>query len=407
MGGKALEEVVIVSAVRTPFSRFDSAMAEVASVDLAVTVMREAVARVNVMPEEVDEINYGSCMMAELALQTDIPDRQAALLAGFPAETISVTLDRACCSSLTAVRLGLRALLAGEAEICMAVGADNMPRAPHLAPGLRHGRRLGHVHLLDGLFELGYGAKGFAPFAVDAGEVAVAHGVSREMQDAWALMSQERYARARAAGKYTIGEELVELVIPRRRGAPVHIERDESPRSTSLEALAKLTPIYGSPTVTPGNAPPMSAGAGAILFMTRRQADKRGLTPLAVIRGSVAMATDPREIAVIPALTIRKVLERAGVHLGDIDLIEINEAFAAMPLVSLKILAEGDERLLSALHEKTNVNGGAIAIGHPVGASASRITMHLAYELRRRGGGLGVAAICGGLGQGEAIVLEV
>ncbi|MDD1721791.1 MAG: thiolase family protein [Euryarchaeota archaeon] len=401
------EDIVIVSAVRTPFSRFDSAMSEVPSIDLAVMVMKEVISRVGIRPEEVNEINYGSCIPAEYALEFDIPARQATLLAGFPDECISLTMDRACCSSLAALRMGVRAIQTGDAEIAMAVGSENMPRTPHLVPGLRQGKRLGHIKLVDCLFELGYTAKGFTPVAVDAGEVALKYGVTREMQDTWALGSQERYAKAFAEGKFKIGEELMSVVIPQKKGNSIVIDKDESPRKTNTEALSKLKPIYGSPTVTAGNAPPMSAGASAILFMTRGKAEQKGLKPLATIIVTVCSATSPRDIATIPAMTIRKALEKARLKIDDMALIEINEAFAAMPLVSTKILANENKKKWKDLQDKTNVNGGAIAIGHPVGASAARITMTLAYELRRRGGGYGIAAICGGLAQGEAIIIKV
>ncbi len=404
---KNKDEIVIVSAVRTPFSRFDTVMSDIASIDLGVMVMKEVIQRVGIKPEEVDDISYGTCVLAEAALETDVPARQATLLAGFPAENISVSLDRACCSSLTCLRLGVRAIKAGEAEIAMAVGAENMPRTPHLAPGLRRGARLGHIKLIDCLFELGYAAKGFNPVAKDAGEVALEYGVNREMQDAWALGSQEKYAKAYAEGKFKIGEELMPVVIPQKKGEPILIEKDESPRNTNIEALSKLKPIYGSPTVTAGNAPTMGAGASAILIMPRKKAEEKGLKPLATIVNIVASATEPRGIATIPAFTIQKALDGAGLTIDDMQLIEINEAFAAMPLVSTKILAKDDEKKWKEIQNKTNVNGGAIAIGHPVGASAARITMTLAYELRRRGGGYGVAAICGGLAQGEAVIIKV
>ncbi|MGA2330559.1 MAG: thiolase family protein [Syntrophales bacterium] len=399
--------IVMVSAVRTPFSKFDSAMADIPSIDLGVMVMKEVIERVKIKPEEVDDISYGSCIPAEVALETDVPARQATLLAGFPADNISLTLDRACCSSLTCLRLGVRAIKAGEAEIAMAVGAENMPRTPHLAPGLRKGTRIGHIKLIDCLFELGYTAKGFNPVAKDAGEVALEYGVTREMQDAWALGSQEKYAKAFAEGKFKIGEELMPVVIPQKKGDPIVIEKDESPRKTSMEALAKLKPIYGSPTVTAGNAPPISAGASAILIMTAKKAKEKGLKPLATVVAVAASATVPREIAVIPAYTIQKALKQAGLTLDDMKLIEINEAFAVLPLVATKILANNDEKKWKELQAKTNVNGGAIAIGHPVGASAARLMMTLAYELKRRGGGYGVAAICGGLAQGEAVIIKV
>ncbi|MGZ6276028.1 MAG: thiolase family protein [Syntrophales bacterium] len=399
--------IVMVSAVRTPFSKFDSAMADIPSIDLGVMVMKEVIERVKVKPEEVDDISYGSCIPAEVALETDVPARQATLLAGFPADNISVSLDRACCSSLTCLRLGVRAIKAGEAEIAMAVGSENMPRTPHLAPGLRKGARIGHIKLIDCLFELGYTAKGFNPVAKDAGEVALEYGVTREMQDAWALGSQEKYAKAFAEGKFKIGEELMPVVIPQKKGDPIIIEKDESPRKTNMEALAKLKTIYGSPTVTAGNAPPISAGASAILIMTAKKAKEKGLKPLATVVAVAASATVPREIAVIPAYTIQKALKQAGLTLDDMKLIEINEAFAVLPLVSTKILANNDEKKWKELQAKTNVNGGAIAIGHPVGASAARLMMTLAYELKRRGGGYGVAAICGGLAQGEAVIIKV
>jgi len=404
---KNKDDIVIVSAVRTPFSRFDSAMSDIPSIDLGVMVIKEVIRRVGIKPEEVDEINYGSCIPAEVALELDVPGRQASLLAGFPAENLSLSLDRACCTSLTTLRLCVRAIKAGEAETCMSVGAENMARTPHLAPGLRRGVRLGPIQLIDNLFELGYTAKGFAPVAVDAGEVALEYGVTREMQDQWGWRTQERYAKAFAEGKFKIGEELMSVIIPQRKGDPIVIEKDESPRKTSLEALAKLKTIYGSPTVTAGNAPPISAGASAILIMTRKKAEQKGLKPLATIVDIIGTATAPRGIAVIPALTIQASLKRAGLKIEQMDLIEINEAFAAMPLVSTKILAGNDEKKWKALQEKTNVNGGAIAIGHPVGASAGRITMTAAYELRRRGGGYAVASICGGLAQGEAVIIKV
>ncbi len=399
------EEIVIVSAVRTPFSKFDTAMKDIPSLDLGVIVMKEVIRRVGMRPEEVEEINMGSCLLAEMALEGDVPARQASILAGFPVELISNTMDRACCSSLTTLRVSVLGIRAGELKIAMSVGAENMPRCPHLAPNLRWESRIGHVMLKDHLFEMGYKAKGFNALTVDAGEVAVEYGVTREMQDRWALLSQERYFAADAAGKFE--EELVPVSVEQKRGNPIVIAKDESPRKTSLEALAKLKTVYGSPTVTAGNAPPISAGASAVLFMTRSEAEKRKLKPLATIIDVAAAATAPRGIAVVPAITIQKALDRNGMKLEEMELIEINEAFAAMPLVSTKILAKDDEKKWGLLQDKTNVNGGAIAIGHPVGASAGRITMNLARELKRRGGGYGIAAICGGLAQGEAIILKV
>jgi len=326
---------------------------------------------------------------------------------GWPAKILSNTMDRACCSSLTALRSGINSIKAGEAEIVMAVGSENMPRAPHLVPGLRNGSRLGNIQLIDPLFEFGYTSSGFTPLAVDAGEVALENGITREMQDAWAVGSQEKYAKAFAEGIFKVGEEIVPVTIPQKKGDPIVIDRDESPRKVTMEMLAKLKTVYGNPTVTAGNAPPLSAGASAILFMTRKKADEKGLKPLATIVDAVADAMDPRRIAEIPAFTIEKIMKRTNLTLNQMDMIEINEAFAAVTLTATKLLAKGDEKKWDEIKAKTNIHGGAIALGHPVGASAARITMHIAYELQRRGGGYGVAAICGGLAQGEAIILKV
>jgi len=302
--------------------------------------------------------------------------------------------------------LGYNAIKAGQVDIALAVGSDNMSRTPILAPGIRWGSRLGNVVLKDPLFELGYPA--FAPVAKDAGEVAVEFGITRDEQDQWALESHLRYFKAFQEGKFRIGEELMAIEIPQKDGPPILFTADESPRAdVTLEKLSKLPTVYGSPTVTAGNAPGLSTGATAILLMSREKAEEKGLKPLANILSSIASAAEPRYIASIPALTILKALEKAGKNLKEMNLIEINEAFAAMPLVSIKILSRETGENIENLRKKTNVNGGAIAIGHPVGASALRITMTLVYELMRRGGGIGVAAICGGLAQGEGIVLKV
>ncbi len=402
----AEREVVMVSAVRTPFGKFGGALRDFRSIDLGALVIKECLRRVDLKPEEVEEVNYGLSILAEAGMETDVPARQATLFAGFPPENISLTVNRACCSSLSALRLGYRAIRAGEIDVALAVGSENMGRAPLIAPSVRWGSRLGHVVLKDPLYELGY--PDFASLAKDAGEVAVEYGVTREEQDKWALRSNQRYFQAFQEGKFTIGEELMAVEVPQKKGPPIHFVQDESPRAdTTLEQLAKLPTIYGSPTVTPGNAPGLSTGATAILIMNAEKARQKGIQALATIESSVATAMNARYIASIPAPTVLKALEMAGRDLPQMDLIEINEAFAAMPLVSTKILSGGDEHLLKALREKTNINGGAIAIGHPVGASALRITMTMMYELRRRGGGYGVAAICGGLAQGEGIVLKV
>lgn len=403
-------DVVIVSAVRTPFGNFDGVLKHSLSIDLGALVLKEVLRRINLDPGAVDEVYYGTCIPAEYAIYTNVPARQATLLAGFPTNNISLTIDRACCSSMTALRQGFRAIKAGDAEIVIASGAESMGNTPLIASAekSRWGSRLGHIVLEDVLFELGYSRKGFAPVATDSGEVAVEHGITREMQDEWALNSHLRWFEAYQAGKYKVGEELMRLEIPQKKGDPILLEKDEPPRENlSLEKMAKLKTIYGSPTVTAGNAPGMNSGASAMVIMSRSKAEELGLKVLATIEACQPAAGEPKYMAEVPARAIQKMLEKTKLTLDDLDVIEINEAFAAVTLVSLKVLAGGDPEKFEALKARTNVNGGAVAIGHPVGASGARITMTMMYELMRRGGGTGVAAICGGLSQGEAILIKV
>ncbi len=399
-------DVVVVSAVRTPFGKFGGVLRDIPSIELGAMVIREVLRRVNIKGEEVEETYYGTAIPAEVALETDVPARQATLKAGMTPGSISLTIDRACCSSLAAVRLGFRAIKAGEIEVALAVGADNMSRTPYFLTDIRWGKGLGHIQLLDGLYGLGYSE--FNPVSVDAGEVALEYGITRENQDRWAFQSQMKYAKAFAEGKFKVGEELMRVEVPQKKGAPIIFEKDEFPRpDTTLEKLSKLPLIYGSPTVTAGNAPGLDTGGSAILIMSRKKAKEKGLRPLAKIISMVATAMAPRLLAATPGFTIPKVLEKAHMNLDQVDLIEINEAFAAVPLVSTKILANGDPKKMGELLKKTNVNGGAIAIGHPVGASGARILMTLIYELRRRKGGIGVASICGGLAQGDGAMVQV
>ncbi|MGZ6237475.1 MAG: thiolase family protein [Syntrophales bacterium] len=403
-------DVVIVGAVRTPFGRFDGILKTTLSMDLGVMVLKEIVKRTGVDPKGVDEVYYGTCIPAEYAIYTNVPARQITLLAGFPEDSISLTIDRACCSSMTALRLGYQAIKAGNAEIVIASGAESMGNTPLIAKAdkIRWGNKLGPIELEDVLFELGYSRKGFAPVATDSGEVAVEYGVTREMQDMWALQSHQRWFRAYEEGKYKVGEELMAIQVPQSKGGPILFDKDEQPRNdSSLEKLAKLKTVYGSPTVTAGNAPGMNSGASAIMIMSQKKAKEKGLKPLATIEAMQCAAGSPKYMACVPAKAIEKLLSKVDKTVDDMELIEINEAFAAVTLVSLKILAKDNPDKMKELQEKTNVNGGAIAMGHPVGASGARITMTLMYELMRRGGGYGIAAICGGLSQGEAVLLRV
>lgn len=398
------EDVVVVSGVRTPFSRFGGALKEIHSTDLGVIVIRESLKRAGLNGEDLDEVYYGMCDQAEAALYDNVNARQAILRAGLPDHLVSLTIDRACCSSLCAVQLGRRAIMLNEADTCMAVGAENMSNTPLLINGHRWGQGMKPLVVQDYLNPITY--REYTPLGRDAGEIAIEHGISREEQDAWALDSHRKWAAADKAGKFN--DELVSVEFPVKKGAPVIFNKDELPRpDTTPEALAKLKTIYGSPTVTAGNAPGLDAGATALIIMRRAKAQKLGVKPLATILSVASGAGEPRRMAELPAKVIGQALSRASLGIDDVNVIEINEAFAAVTLVSTKMLAGGDETRWRELLKKTNPNGGAIAIGHPVGASGGRILMTMMYELRRRGGGYGVCGICGGLAQGDAVVIRV
>lgn len=397
-------DVVIVSALRTPFSKFGGILKEIHSTDLGAMVIKECLVRAGITDKEIDELYYGMCIQSEAALEYNINGRQALLKAGLREDLVSLTIDRACCSSLTGTQLGYRAIMLGEAEATMAVGAENMSNTPLVLSGHRWGLKMQLPTMTDHLNPIQY--HGFSALAKDAGEIAVELDITREIQDQWSVDSQEKYQKAFAAGKFK--DEIMPIEVSIGRGKTVTFAEDEFPKAdTTMENLAKLKPIYGSPTVTAGNAPGLDAGASALIIMKRAKADELGLKPLATLLAVSSVAGTPREMAKIPAYATKKALNQAGITLEQVDLIEINEAFAAVPLVSTKVLADLDELKWQKLLEKTNVNGGAIAIGHPVGASGARILMTMMYELRRRGGGIGACSICGGLSQGDAAIIRV
>jgi acetyl-CoA C-acetyltransferase len=402
------DDVVVVMGVRTPFSPFGGAMRDMPSIDLGAMVIAELLRRTGIKGEQIDEIFYGMTMQAEAALYNNCCARQALLKAGLPPETVSLTIDRACCSSVACAILSFRTIKAGEGEVFLAVGAENMSHTPQVAPPeIRWGTRTGPIVFRDCIAPIGHTWL-TEPEAKNAGETALEYGIGREEQDRWAYQSQMRYQEAFKAGKYTVGEELMTVEVPQRKGAPVVVDRDLFPKpETTMESLAKLKTVYESPTVTAGNAPGLDTGASGLMIMTRRKAKELGLAPLATLIASASICTKPNLLAVNPGYAIKKLLGKAGMTIDDLNLIEINEAFAAVPLVSSKILADGDLAKTEKIREKLNVNGGAIAIGHPVGASGARLIMTLMYELRRRGGGIGVAGICGGISQGDSVLIKV
>jgi acetyl-CoA C-acetyltransferase len=398
------DDVVIVSGIRTPFSKFGSVLREVHSSELGAKVIKESLNRVGMKGSDIDELYYGMCIQSEAALLYNVLGRQALLKAGLPTDLVSLTVDRACCSSLVCVQLGYRSILVGESQTCMAVGAENMSNTPVVVNGHRWGLGLTPLTMVDHLNPIMY--VGYNSLAKDAGEGALSYGIGREMLDQWALGSQQKYQAAEKAGKFK--DELIPIEVPQKRGPPVIFSKDDFPKpDTTLEGLAKLKPIYGSPSVTAGNSPGLDAGASAIIIMKRSKAEEMGIKPLATILSACSVAREPAKLSAVPGIAIQKALAKAKVSLDEIAVIEVNEAFAAMPLVSTKILADGNEAKWQELMKKTNPNGGAIAIGHPVGASGARILMTMMYELRRRGGGLGACGICGGLAQGDAAVIRV
>jgi acetyl-CoA C-acetyltransferase len=398
------DDVVIVSGVRTPFSKFGGALREIHSTDLGVVVIKESLKRAGLKGADLDELYYGMCDQAEAALYDNVNGRQALLRAGLPDTLVSLTIDRACCSSLCAVHLGRRAILLNEADTCMAVGAENMSNTPLLLNKHRWGSGMAPLLVQDYLNPITY--REYTPLGKDAGEIAMEYGISREEQDQWALGSQQKWAAADKAGKFK--DELVPVEIPQKKGEPILFDRDDFPKPNStMEGLARLKTIYGSPTVTAGNAPGLDAGAAAVIIMRRSTAEEKGVKPLATVLAVASGASEPRRMAELPGFVVQKALKSAGLGIDAMDIIEINEAFAAVTLVSTKILADKNETKWREILAKTNPNGGAIAIGHPVGASGARILMTMMYELKRRGGGLGVCAICGGLAQGDCIVIRV
>jgi len=394
------EEVVIVSAVRTPFDKFGGITKKMTTVELAAPVFEEIMKRAQVKPDEVEEVYLG----INWPTSNRSIARQAALKSGIPPQVNATTVDRACCSSMVAIAMAYRAIALGEAEVGIGGGSENMSNVPFFLEELRWGKRIGDVILKDIMVvSCPYTGK---TRAVQAGEGAVKYGISREEQDEWAVRSQQLYRKAFETGRFN--DEIIPIRVEVEKNKFELLERDQSPRpDTTLEKLSKLPNVYNSPTVTAGNAPGMNSGAAAVVLMNKKKALERGLQPLATIVSHAQASDHPDGIVYTPAYAALKALKKAGMTVEQMDVIEINEAFAAMPLVSTKILGENDEAKIQTIRAKTNVNGGAIAIGHPTGATGARLLMTACYELKRRGGGYGLVTICGGIGEGECFIVKV
>jgi acetyl-CoA C-acetyltransferase len=395
------DKYVIVGAKRTPFGKYLGSLSEMEPLDLAVHAAKSSLtSQGRDISSEIDHVFVGNCIPGSFETGS-VTGRQISLKLGL--NKFTITLDTACCSPLTALRMALWGLKLREYSSALVIGVESMSKVPHVSRELRNGVRIGEVKLRDQIFPISY--PGYNPVAIDASDGAEKYDVPKRMLDAWAVASHQKWFAAAEAGKFS--DEIAPISI--RKGRETFVfSTDESPRSNStLAAVEQLPPVFGAKTTTAGNAPGLNDGASAIVVMTQKRASDLGLDPMAVIEEMAGEIDMPHGISWIPALTIKKVLSRAVMDLEQIDLIEINEAFAAMPLVSAKILAGDSNAKWFELLQRINVNGGAIAIGHPVGASGLRIAMTMMYELHRRGGGLGVAAICGGLTQGEAVIIRV
>ena len=388
------DDVVIVAAARTPFGKLGGGLSAVPATDLGGRVIREVLDRTGTPPGEVNQLIMGTVLGAG---QGQVPSRQAGLAAGLPSTVSSFTVNKVCASALKAVNLGALLIGAGEADVVVAGGMESMSRAPYLLEDQRFGARFGDRTAVDSILRDGLCCPidGLS-MGVHGSEVAAELGVSRDEQDRWALRSQQRYEAARAAGRFS--EEIV--AVATRSGS---VEVDEQPRpDTTLEKLAALRGAFGEgSSVTAGNAPGINDGATAILLMSAARARAAGLTELGRWVTSAESAAEHSSLATMPAMALERAMARTRgeVDAGRLELIEINEAFAAVAITSTRMLEVDPERV--------NVNGGAIAVGHPIGASGARILMTLLYELRRRGGGYGAATICSGMAQGEATIVRV
>ena len=388
-------DVVVVAAARTPFGKLGGALAAVPAVELGGMAIREVLQRTGTRPEQVDQLIMGNVIGAGLG---QVPSRQAGLHAGLPSSVPSFTVNKVCASSLKAINLGAMMIRSGDAGVVVAGGMESMSRSPYLLEDQRFGSKMGDRVAVDAMLRDGLCCPvDGLHMGVHGDEVAREFGVTREQQDAWALRSQHNYADALRQGKFN--EEIMTI---NARGTDV--SADEQPRGdTSLEKLSKLKPVFldDGGTVTAGNAPGINDGASAVLLMSRERAEAAGLLPLGEILVSADSAADHPYLATVPALAIERALQksRGEVTVDQLKLVEINEAFASVAITSTKML-EVDPDIV-------NVNGGAIAVGHPIGASGARILMTLLYELRRQGGGFGAAGICSGMAQGEATLVKV
>jgi acetyl-CoA C-acetyltransferase len=389
-------DAVILSACRTPIGAFGGAFRDVSAVDLAATVVREAIARARVAPADVGDVVLGCVLQAGAGMNVA---RQAALKAGLPIDVPGETVNRVCGSGLQAIVHAVEAIRVGYVDTIVAGGTESMSNAPHLLKGARWGYRMGHAEAIDSMLAEGLTcAINACHMGITAEEVADRYNISRADQDGFSAESQRRAAEAIQAGRFKA--EIVPVSVPQKKGDPVRVETDEYPRAgTTVDTLAGLRPAFKKDgSVTAGNASGINDGAAAVVVTTAGKAREAGISPLAEIVSYASTGVDPALMGIGPIPAVRKALERAGLTIGDIDLFELNEAFAAQ---SLAVIRE-----LGVDPAKVNVNGGAIALGHPIGASGARVLTTLMYALRARKLRYGIAALCIGGGMGIAMIVE-
>ncbi|MBA3763951.1 MAG: acetyl-CoA C-acetyltransferase [Actinobacteria bacterium] len=387
---------VIVAGARTPIGRFNGSLAGLRAVDLGATAIREALSRAGVAPDQVEYTIMGHVLQAG---QGQITARQAAIAAGVPLEVPALTINKVCLSGTSAIAIADQMIRAGELEIAVAGGMESMTNAPFVLPKAREGARLGDSPMLDVLIHDGLWCA-FDDRHMGAGTDAINAelGIDREAQDAWAARSHARAHDAWEAGR--LAQEIVAVEVPQRKGDQVRFERDEGIRAdTTAESLSRLRPAFTADgTVTAGNASQISDGAAAVVVMSEERAGQLGLEPIAEVAAFGMSADRYASLQTVPALALERALKKAGHAASDLDVVEVNEAFAAVSLHASRMLGL-DESIV-------NVNGGAVALGHPIGASGARLVLTLALEMRRRDVDLGAVAICGGGGQGDALVLR-
>ena len=392
-----MSQAYILDATRTAIGKYGGALKDIPAVDLGAHCIKTLVARNDIPYDAVDEVIMGMVVNAGAG---QIPSRQAAIRSGLPETVPSLTLNKVCASGFRSITLAEQLIRLGDGKLYVAGGMESMSRVPYYSFDMRWGQRMGDSKLVDAMVHDGlWCAFDNVHMGAHGNKIAAEYSITREEQDKFATLSQNRAEDAIKAGR--LKDEITPFPIPQRKGDPVIFDTDEFPRfGTTYDGLAKLPPAFGKDgTITAGNAPGVNDGGGAAIVCSEEMVKTLGKKPLAKIIAHAQVAMKPYQFPIAPAYATKKLLEKTGRKLADIKLLEFNEAFAAVALACGKIL-EWDA-------DKVNVNGGAIAFGHPIGMSGSRIIMTLAYELRRRGGGLGIAAICSGSGQGDAVLIEV